>query len=299
MASSGSAKRLGIEADDPQLESRLRNIEVDLAQRTPANNNDQADPNRALENRGSVVQRRHRQPPPQISGLRVENNVIGALSVKWNSSDLSDLRRYEVQVATDPNFRDADTFTVLEPQYIFPDGAADQTYFVRVRQINSRGEASPYSSFLNTTTGQATFLNLASGSASNITTVIQTSGFSPAELDTGGTTIGTYASSRISFPTAAEALIFGAAKVDINLRATHTVFIRLRVDGDPKQTYENRSDSAGSDGRLTVPGLGFPQLIGAGFHTFDFEVELLKPGGGADTTLTPVEFILSIWEQRN
>ena len=107
----------------------------------------------------------------------------------------------------------------------------------------------------------------------------------------------------MSFPSSAEALILGAAKFDFTADSEDTIYVRVRVDGDSKQEYENaignKSDTP-SLGRLTVPGLGFPQLLGQGLHTFDFEVEVSATGTLVfGTTLTPIQFTLSIWEQRN
>lgn len=277
-----SARRFGIENDDLELEQRLRRMEGQLEKRQLAQ-----------YTTSESAMRRARSDVPRISGVRLDNEIVGGLGVRWNPVDQPDIRRYVIEVATDNSFRNSDSFTTVDPFYVFPNLTSGQQFYVRVKAQNARQEDSPWSAVLNTATGQATFQDLQSGAAGNIVITTQTSGFQPTQVTAA--TSGLYATTRLSLPTTAEVLIFGFAKFDYSYVTAETIFVDVLVDGVNKQTYETKLNTVSTAGRSTIPGLGFPQLLGQGSHRFEFQVRI---SSGGSSTVNPVEFTLGIWEQR-
>lgn len=138
-----SAKRYGIEVEgNLELEQRLRRIENVLARVTPLL--PEIDEEFA---RGGGT-------PPQVTGLALAGTIPGGFSVRWNSVNVSDLRRYEVQFALDLAFSSGlQQFDTAVPNYSFTT-AEGQTYFCRVRAVNASGVKGAFSVTLNTATGQ-------------------------------------------------------------------------------------------------------------------------------------------------
>jgi hypothetical protein len=278
-----SARRLGIEVDDLELEHRLRRMEVELQKRQLANF-------QTVES----SQRRTRSDVPRVIGIRLDNSIVGGLAVRWNSVDQPDIQRYEIQIDATNAFRDPDTFKTNEPVFIFPNLQSGLEFFVRVRAINNRGFEGDWSGVLNTSTGQATFLDLQSGAAGNIITSTITSGFNPATISFGVS--GEYGTITSSLPTTTEVLIFGFVKADYSITQNDSIVIDVVVDGQVKQQYEQINTTSlvsPLSGRMTVPGLGFPQVLGQGQHRYSFVVSAT-----GTTTVTPLEVTLAIWEQR-
>jgi len=301
MADTGSAQRLGIAVPDPQLEARLRRVEVALA-------------SSADSNTGGVHKVRGRLIPPRVTGLRLDTGVVGGIAVRWNAVDTPTLKRYEVDISQSIGFTNRTTARTRDTFHLFPGLVKNTTYYVRVRAINKQDLPGLFSPVLNTKTGQATFLDLAGGAASNIVTTIQTSGFFPATVSSRagpGTppkpTIGEYAKTRLSFPKAGEVIIFSQTKASYVQWSNDTITIDVLVDGIVKSSYEVRGEKLGtpndtfiSQGLLTVPGLAFPQLLGTGQHDFSIRVSLTGSAGGSLTSeITPQEFTLVIWTSRN
>lgn len=279
-----SARRRGIDSD-PERELRFRRIEEELDIRALSNNQTSAS-----------AQRRHRSTVPAITGLRLDNQIVGGLGIVWNSSDIPDIRKYELQYSVDGSFLDATTIIRQDPYHTISNLSPETTYHIRVRAFNSRGEEGPWSPVLNSQTGQATVSNLADGSASNIVVRTKTEGFFPAELDGAGTDIGRYLRTRISFPVAAETLIIGVSQGVLDYKKDDFFYIKVKVDGTSKITYTNSNDLGGntaSAGTLTVPGLTVPILLSSGPHEFLIEVEVT-----GTTTFTPSEMSLAIWQVR-
>lgn len=143
-----SAKRLGLEVSgDIELELRLRRIEVELEKKASANID--------AEETG-----RGRAVPPQVVGFRVSGQTPGTVTMNWNASQISDLRRYQIQFAEDAGFSvNAQTFNTRDTAYQFSTASSDggsggTTFFTRVRVQNSIGQFSVYSVVINTSTGE-------------------------------------------------------------------------------------------------------------------------------------------------
>jgi hypothetical protein len=141
-----SAKRYGLEVtDNLELELRLRRIEVQLAGKSDSNQ-DAAELSRGA---GDV---------PQVTGLSLGGSIPGGFTIKWTAVTISDLRKYEVQFATNLGFNEnLQEFTAGSTSFPFTtaDTLVSTSYFARVRAVNNVGTPGPYSITLNTSTGQA------------------------------------------------------------------------------------------------------------------------------------------------
>jgi len=148
-----SAKRYGLDVKgDLELESRLRRIELELGKL-------------ARGNEDAVVQSRGQGAVPQVTGLRLGGQIPGGLTILWNAVSISDLRRYDVQFATNLAFTVGfQAFVASTTTYPFTtatEGGA--VYFARVRAINSNRRNGAWSAILNTATGQVASADLADG----------------------------------------------------------------------------------------------------------------------------------------
>lgn len=157
------ASRLGLDVDDIEMESRFRRIEIALAN-TPT----LAD----LSEEGSGDLQRV-DTIPQVVGLRVTGSTPGSVTVAWNQVRISNLRRYEIDIAEDLAFAtNAQTQNEAGTSFTFnttsPTGdGGDTVIFMRVLARSSTGNTGPYSVTLNTTTGQAQVNDIADGAVDN------------------------------------------------------------------------------------------------------------------------------------
>lgn len=152
-----NAKRYGLEVEgNLELESRLRRMEVEIQKRT-------------LANPDVIVTARARSTPAQITGISVVGSTPGAVTISWNASTASDLRRYDVEFAEDTSFvTNKQTFRESNTQFQFSTasatgGSGGTTFFARVRAVNSILVAGPFSVILNTTTGEVVSGDIADG----------------------------------------------------------------------------------------------------------------------------------------
>jgi hypothetical protein len=143
------AKRYGLEVrDDLEVELRFRRIEEQLERLLPSDGTD-----------GGGTKRLN--TPPQVTGLRVVGSVPGAVTLAWNAVPISDLRRYELDIAEDIAFTvNKQSFPVAGTQHQFSTvssegGGGGTVIYARVRARNRAGVVGPWSATLNTSTGQA------------------------------------------------------------------------------------------------------------------------------------------------
>lgn len=156
---STSAKRYGLEVrGDLELELRLRRMEAKLE--TLAGSSDFGD--------SGAVQRV--TDVPIVTGLRVLGRTPGAITVAWNQLRLSDLRRYELEIAGNLAFTsNKQTFNVAGTEFQFSSqesegGGGGATIYARVRARTTNGNTGNFSAVLNTTTGQAQTADIADSS---------------------------------------------------------------------------------------------------------------------------------------
>jgi hypothetical protein len=108
--------------------------------------------------------------PPTVTGLGLVTNV-GTIHVRWNSSDISDLKFYEVQISENAVFTTGViTRYTRETEYRWSEGTGGTTYYVRVRVHNTSSNFGPWSSRVNTTTGKVSTSDIDVGAASEIHT---------------------------------------------------------------------------------------------------------------------------------
>ena len=145
------AKRYGLEIrDDLETELRFRRIEQRLEELIASSD---------LDTEGGQTVRSN--TVPQVTGFRVVGSTPGAVTLGWNAIPISDLRRYELEIADNIGFTDnKQTFFVAGTQFQFSTqsasgGGGGAIIYARVRARNRAGNVGPYSITLNTSTGQA------------------------------------------------------------------------------------------------------------------------------------------------
>lgn len=145
-----SSKRFGLEVKgDLELELRLRRIESQLERLIGASDLAGSE----FTQRVSTV--------PTVTGLRVIGRTPGSVTVAWNQLRLSDLRRYELEIAGNLAFTsNKQTFNVAGTEFQFSTvaiegGGGGATVYARVRARVNNGNVGQFSAVLNATTGQA------------------------------------------------------------------------------------------------------------------------------------------------
>ena len=151
-----SVKRYGLESEDLETELRFRRMEGDLAKLTGTSDFGSGTSN---VKRVNTV--------PKITGLRVVGSTPGAVTVAWTRSPVSNLKRYELDIAEDFAFTEnKQTFNVASTEWTFntvstTGGGGDTVVYARVRARTNSGNVGVYSAVLDTTTGQAQTADIA------------------------------------------------------------------------------------------------------------------------------------------
>jgi hypothetical protein len=218
----GSAKRYGIEAEDLELENRIRGIETELA-------------NLSLTNQGVEEYSKARADSiATVTGLRVIGSTPGAVTVAWNPTSIPDLRKYLLVFAEDYSFTEnAQSFNATTNSYQFntaslTGGGGGTVFYCRVRVENSIGTLSAWSDSLSLTTGQASGGDIADG------------GIGPDQLFDGS--VGTY-----TYDELLETLIDaqGLRGAISGLTINRNSFTRLGIDWGSTCRYELQIEEPG------------------------------------------------------
>lgn len=303
-------KRFGVEHENIEMERRLNRIEEELHRVRGLPN--------AQFRTASTTRRlatdfgRSRLAPPQVVNLSVDNTVVGAITVKWDPVRSPDLRRYRVDYDTAISFNSSSFKTAFVPSdtvFNIQEGDTDTRYYVRVRAETDQS-AGPWSSILDTTTGNVTTSKIADGAVTGILTD-QVTSFTPSSLtvnSNGETQSATY---DLSSFTIINDLVFVIATVQFSysLEPGDIVTVEIRQDGSPLTgaqyiTEYNVTTNTGAtvtktDGQLTVPGFSVMTTTTAGSHDYSVFVELDDDDNDAGTrpsTLTPTQIDFTIWE---
>jgi hypothetical protein len=133
---------------DPDLELRLRNIERQLTLKSVAN----PDSDETQIVAGSDI--------AAPTGLKLVNGVE-EIQVTWDAAPIGNLKHYEVQNDTDSGFSDPTITKTQQTLQNFTSLTAETTYYVRVRAVNTDGDAGAWTGSLNTTTAQVVNADLA------------------------------------------------------------------------------------------------------------------------------------------
>lgn len=128
---------------DADLELRLRKIERDLALKAQANNDSDETQIVTAENIAA------------ITGLSLINGTE-VIEVKWDAAPIGNLKHYEVQADDEEDFNDPTIVKTPQISKAFTSLNTATTYYIRVRAINTDGDAGTWSGTLNTTTAQVT-----------------------------------------------------------------------------------------------------------------------------------------------
>lgn len=154
-----SAKRFGLEVQgDLELELRLRRIEQRIDELSGSSDF------------GTSNQTQRVTTIPLVTGLRITGSTPGATTVAWNQVRISNLRRYELEIAEDLAFSvNKQSFNVAGTEFQFSTlsstgGAGGTTIFARVRARATNGDVGAFSVVLNTATGQAQTADIADAS---------------------------------------------------------------------------------------------------------------------------------------
>lgn len=312
-----SAKRHGVSVDDVELESRLRKTEQALEKKQDAN---------FITEAGS--QRRARGALPAVSGVTVDDSVLGSNSIVWDSIDIN-LNRYEVQIDTIAAFPHPDTFKVTEPQMVLPatlDPAL--TYYARIRGVGTRvqqgfhdvGNWSPTLTFMP---GQAVSSNIQTGATGNVIkyeftntafTILEVTGNSNDSeqqiLDVP----------QFELPTAATCLfivmhqfrwgqrVTDSISASIGIDRTDYIVFRLYLNGQVVFTFNKQfaDNNIGKFGRWqdTITLVGPPQVLDAGVHRLKYRIEQTRnvddvsTFNGNPSYLTTENLVISVLEVR-
>ncbi len=145
-------------AEQAEFERRMRELQTQIEDKAPANS--QIDPATALLIGQGV---------PQVSGLTLVSKV-GAVVIAWSAVPITDLKRYEVQIATDGAFTtDVVTRFTRETKWTWDEGTAGRIYFFRIRARNIAESVGVYSNVLNGESGEVQTIDVA---AAAITTTL-------------------------------------------------------------------------------------------------------------------------------
>jgi hypothetical protein len=313
-----SAKRHGVSVNDPEAEARLRRAEQALEKKQDAN---------YISEAGS--QRRARAELPAVSGIVIDDSVLGSNSIRWDALDIN-VFRYEVQIDTEAGFSTPDTFKVTEPQFVLP-GTLDPslTYYARVRGVGTRvkqgfHDVGDWSSTLTFTPGQAVSNNLQAGAAGNVIKyefsdtafrvlqVVTEPAVGDSELDQEILDIPQF-----ELPTSATCLFivmhqfqWGFRLTDlpgasIGILRSDSIRFRLYLDGQPVFTYSKAfQDNATTRWDLwrdTITLVGPPQALAAGVHKLKYRIELLRDDTSSSSSacfLTTQNVVVSVLEVR-
>jgi hypothetical protein len=309
-----SAKRHGISVDDPELESRLRKTEQALEKKQDAN---------YIAESGS--QRRARAELPAVTGVTIDDSVLGTNSIIWDSLDIN-IYRYEVQIDTEAGFATPDTFKVTEPQMVLPATLDPSlTYYARIRGVGTRvkqgfHEVGDWSSTLTFTPGQGSYTNLQTGAAGNVIKYEFTDTAFDVLLVTSAPGVTDYDQQildvpQFELPTSATCLfivmhqyLWGedeAATGSSGIQRSDSIKFRLYLDGQSLFTFNKRFKDAAitkwDRWQDTVTLVGPPQILESGVHKLKYRIEQSRDttaSNGNDCFLTTQNLVISVLEVR-
>lgn len=280
-----SSKRFGLVENPVELDLRLQQIETEMIIRQIANLS------------GTRAASRIGNPMQQVTGIRLINNLVGAVSVAWNPVENRDISHYELEFAPTNQFLPTNTQTARisgNTTFSFTNLPADRDTFVRVRAVPFRGEAGPFSSTLNTRTGQATVNHLVVGSTSSLVEdIIVSPGFTPATIAVDSlaavfTDTATFGNAVIK-TSGGVVVLFVIAEFLVDVLRSQvsgenlTLVTELQRNGVTVDTgtWDLWNDTAGLQEALTVSGFATPDTPPAGVHTYKLKYTLTVTNTGA------------------
>lgn len=245
---------------------------------------------RALANPGvdakSTSVRSGDATPPRVSGISPSTVFTqpGTFTVKWNAAAINDLQRYEVQISTTADFtQDVVTDSTRNLHYTWNEGDVDTTYYLRVRAVNTKGNAGPWSSRISSATGKVATATIVVNAASEIDSFTQSTGFSQLQ-GTGSVTTETYGPVEISVfddnSVVDPVIVFEVDyRSDYYAIGTNQLFVELlrRPAGGTSDTV---IDDVTTDFKSTIPNIAGVPTGNTARTTVDVGATKDQPGEG-------------------
>ncbi len=175
--------------------------------------------------------------PPKPLGMAATTQP-GIVAVEWDAVAIGDLLYYEVDVATDANFTDAERFTSTNPYYVYYGGLAAVTYYFRVRAVNRNTEAGGWGATVSTAVGEVGSDLLDSGVNSDLDNAKQASERFQAYFYTKTTSFTT-----IQTGSGTELTEYGPLNVYVPDRVGATVAIWVYINGQLDVQFPGSSNT--------------------------------------------------------
>ena len=225
------------------------------------------------------------------SGLRLLNNVPGAITIKWSLAAQSTVDRFEIEIASDRFFlQDKQTRVVSgrTDQFIFTEGNPGDTYYAHIRSVTSGGKPSLWSATLNTTTGQATSNHILSGANGNvvINRQVPTEDINIVETTDGNEVSRSYIETPVQVSGTGALIVVGNAKYDYQTSLGTEYSVDLYQGETRLKRYEARMNLVASSGRFTIPFADLFPTPSAGLYTFHVVVSV----SNYDTTVASATY---------
>jgi hypothetical protein len=149
--------RYGLSEDPAELELRISRLETILTARQSSN----------IQS-GAQGKLRSRLPVAQVTGIRLDSNIVGGTGILWNPVPNPDLDHYEILYSTNEKFTGGETKRIRVPAGQTQAVISSPGNFIKVRAVPRVGLPGFFSSTLNIETGLATVNTIAAGAVSRL-----------------------------------------------------------------------------------------------------------------------------------
>jgi hypothetical protein len=216
--------------------------------------------------------------PPAVTGIQKVTRP-GTLTVSWSRVPITDLRNYEVLIATNATFTSGVvTRSTRELQFTWEEGDDTSTYYIKVRAINTANNPGAYSATVNTANGKVTTSNIDPNAASEIHAFTKTAGFTTLDTDTETETYGPVSIDVFDADSVVEPrVIFQVDFSSTWVAASTTNRLTIELLRRPEGGGDTVIDTAVTDFKSDLPGAatgGVVRLTLPTFTSFD------QPGAG-------------------
>jgi hypothetical protein len=222
--------------------------------------------------------------PPIVTGTELVSNV-GNIHVKWVRSTITDLKFYQIQIATNSDFtQNVITKNWQDTEYIWEEGSEDETYYIRVRAVNTANNAGPWSARVNSLTGKVYTAIIDVDATTNVVRFVY--GDDPGENfsvlnsngateDYGNLTIDVFDDDSVVSPSVIFTFDYASNYVAATSTMNFTVSMYRREQGDI--LWGAAINSAQQDLKSTIGNVGTADYARAQVPTF---VNFDEPGQG-------------------
>jgi len=235
---------------------------------------------RALSNPGVGVDQTQRAGgrPPAVQGLTLgQSSSAGSIKIRWSPVPIADLRRYEVEVARNPDFTEpveGSPFTTTRTEFEFTEGTPEEMFFFfRVRAVNQAGTAGGFSGILDSTTGRVGSADLFPGAATEWALVEET--FFEPQFIQNGEQIDLVETSFVA--KGGLLLYFVLAEFDYSVEKDESVIAEILEDDVVVDGSESLSGLFSSAGRQAIGLSGFLPPSSPGQRTYKVRLSRWRP----------------------